>query len=176
MESSFYSRQTAIVELRAECIMFRKGAVKIEETFNRVSSKQFAQADVPLGWFVISHRYVETGLARRRCHGDWFKIKNKGNGRFVYRILRFSANLPGSPKAENGDMVIDWRAWLEMSDFAEDVPESMELEVSSLGCVAWLRALLKHPDPTHKFANRLALWSFLLAVIALGISLLPFLR
>jgi len=41
----------------------------------------------------------------------------------VFRILRFSVNLQGTPTIGNGKIALDWPAWLALWDYAEDVDE-----------------------------------------------------
>jgi len=51
--------------------------------------------ELPAGWFAVSHRWMGEKTQRRRAHDRWFKITC--SGRRVSRVLRFSANLKGSP-------------------------------------------------------------------------------
>ena len=44
-------------------------------SFERVSPAAFAERiGIPLGWFVISHRWMPEKKQRRERHGKWFKL------------------------------------------------------------------------------------------------------
>jgi hypothetical protein len=137
--------------------------------FTRVSPAKFAEKiGIPQGWFVISHRWMPDKKARRLSHGKWFKIES-ANG-YVFRILRFSVNLEGTPATETGQIVLDWPAWLELWDYAEDVSNELELTISKVSWWQYPRMALAHPDPTHKLAGALGLLSVVLGLLSIVIS------
>ena len=73
----------------------------VSGVLDRVSPVPFAEnVGVPAGWFVLCHRWMPGKATRRRSHGRWFKIESSQGP--VFRILRFSPNLEGSPAGGGG--------------------------------------------------------------------------
>ncbi|MDE2335848.1 MAG: hypothetical protein KGL10_00895 [Alphaproteobacteria bacterium] len=141
----------------------------IKSQFTRVSPAKFAETiGIPMGWFVISHRWMPDKKQRRLSHACWFKIKS-AHGE-IYRILRFSANLPGSPSLEQGDIVLDWLGWIDLFDRAEEVEGPIELEISEAKWWNWQTLAVSHPDPSMKLAARIALLSFWLGILSFILS------
>ena len=96
-------------------------------SFKRMSPAKFAESiGIPLGWMVISHRWMPDKSERRRAHGKWYRIKSQGG--VSYRVLRFSANLTGAPPDNTGDIVLDWPAWLELNNYAEDLSDILNFD------------------------------------------------
>lgn len=140
-------------------------------SFTRMSPATFAESiGIPLGWFVIDWRWMPDKKQRRRNHGKVFQIQS-GHGT-VYRVLRFSTKLKGSPTSGEGKMVIDWPGWLELSGFAEDVDGPLNLTVSRVA--PWNRFMLifSHPDPNYQLAGVLGLVSAFLGILSLVMALL----
>jgi hypothetical protein len=79
---------------------------------------------------------------RRLNHGKWFKLES--NDRCVYRILRFSVDLPGSPDQGIGRIVTDWSAWLELCGYAEKIPEEMEITITKVSWWKYPMMVLAH--------------------------------
>lgn len=141
-------------------------------TFSRVSPASFAEkVGIPAGWIVISHRWVSEKAERRRTSGRWFKITS-ANGS-VFRILRFSPNLKGVPGWDSAEIVLDWPAWLELTGFAEDVSEPIELSFRRASWWQFAQLAESHPDPTYRMAGRLAVISVVLGVVSLVLSVIP---
>lgn len=142
--------------------------MKIQGTFERVSPASFVEkAGIPLGWFVISHRWVESKRERRYLHGKWFKLSSTYGS--IYRVLRFSANLTGAP-GKQGQLVIDYPAWLDLNGRAENVSGSLEV---SLAPVKWWEApklAVAHPDPSFRLAGWLAIISVAMGLISLALG------
>jgi hypothetical protein len=139
-------------------------------TFTRISPAAFAEKiGIPEGWFVISHRWLPQTSARRHAHGRWYQIKSSHCT--VFRVLRFSPNLKGAPGQPTGEIVIDWGAWLDLHDRAEDVDKEIELEFAPANWCHWPRLAVSHPDPSIRLAGYIAVVSLLLGIVSLVISL-----
>ncbi|HUW29349.1 MAG TPA: hypothetical protein VMV97_12145 [Sulfuriferula sp.] len=138
--------------------------------FTRVSPAAFLEKiGIPAGWFVISHRWMPEKSNRRLSHGRWFKIKSTHGE--VFRILRFSASLEGSPKAGSGQIVIDWPGWLDLFGRADDVDGPIELEFSEARWWQFPRLAVSHPDPTIRLSGLLGLLSVVLGVLSAILAL-----
>lgn len=140
-------------------------------TFKRVSPAAFDHINLPLGWTVISHRWMPDKSARRHAHGKWFRLKSDFG--ISYRVLRFSPNLPGSPANGIGDLVLDWPAWLELNGYADDVSGELELEITKARAWQIIQLATSHPDPAMRLSSALGLISVVLGIlsIALAVSL-----
>jgi hypothetical protein len=138
--------------------------------FTRVSPAAFAErVGIPAGWFVISHRWISDKSTRRLAHGRWFKIKS-GEAE-VFRILRFSPNLEGSPAKGTGQIVMDWNGWLDLFGRADDVVGPIELEFSEARWWHFPRLAVSHPDPTVRMSGILALVSVGLGILSLLLTI-----
>jgi len=143
----------------------------IKKKFTRASPADFSQKiGVPQGWFVISYRLVPDKKTRRLNHGKWFKIQSPQG--HVYRILRFSVRLTGTPESDIGSIVLDWSALLKLTDYAEK-PEEQDLDLTISNVRWWQYPLMAfaHPDPTHKLAGELGLLSVALGALSIAIAL-----
>lgn len=141
----------------------------MKATFTRATPSALTDnAGVPEGWFVISHRWISETADRRRAHGRWFRIRSAHCA--VFRVLRFSPNLKGSPAQSSGDMVIDWSAWLDLHDRVEDVDQPIELEISPARWWHWPRLAVSHPDPSMRLAGYIAVVSLVLGLVSLIVS------
>lgn len=113
----------------------------------------------------------EGANTKKTAYGRWNKvICNNGN---VYRVLRFDPTLDyfshRSRVAEtkgHAGIIIDWSAWLELSDFSDKVSASLQLVIRRARAWEFPLLAVSHPDP----ATRL---SAILAVVSLGIGVLP---
>lgn len=153
---------------------------KIDGKFTRISSSQLAKKinppelsdkiEVPPGWFVISHRWMEDKQKRRLNHGRAFKIKTKA-GKCVYRILRFSPNLKGSSAEKTGEIVLDWPAWLKLCDYDENVPDELDLTIEKFAWWDYPKMVQAHPDPIYRLALLLGLLSVVLAVLSIALAI-----
>lgn len=138
--------------------------------FTRVTPATFAEkVGIPAGWIVISYRWMPKKLDRRLAHGRWFKIKS-GEGE-VFRILRFSVNLEGSPASGSGQLVIDWPGWLDLLDHAEDTDGPIELEFSEGRWWQYPRLAISHPDPTIRLSGMLGLLSVALGILSVVLAI-----
>jgi hypothetical protein len=134
-------------------------------TFDRIAPAVFAEkTGIPLGWMVISHRWMPDKSDRRRAHGKWFRLKSAHGT--SYRVLRFSPNLEVSPKESRGGLVLDWPAWLELNGYADDVSGPIELEITKASL--WLPQLAaSHPDPAMRLSSMLGLVSVILGILSI---------
>ena len=138
----------------------------INGRFERISLEaKNSIIDIPMGFFAISHNWIDDKKNRRKLYSKWFKISS--NNRSVYRSLKFSANLKGSTKIGNGEISIDWGAWLILSDFSDEIPESLELKIRTANFFDIPRILIFHPNPSEKLAAQIALVSLILGIISL---------
>ncbi|MFW2456512.1 hypothetical protein [Methyloversatilis discipulorum] len=138
-------------------------------TFNRIAPAAFAEkTGIPLGWMVISHRWMPEKSERRRAHGKWFRLKSAHGT--SYRVLRFSANLTGSPPDNTGDLVIDWPAWLELSGYADDVNGPLELEITKASLWQLPQLAASHPDPAMRLSSMLGFVSVVLGVLSIVLA------
>lgn len=146
---------------------------QVRGSFTRRSPSSFAEnVGIPVGWFVISWRMVPEKGARRKLHGRLFKISC--GDRKVYRILRFSTHLRGSRGPTNGEVVIDWPAWLELSDFAEESRDDLELLIEPAPRWHLWRLAFSHPDPAYRLAAILGLVSVGLGFLSLFLAFAAF--
>lgn len=138
----------------------------IKGTFSQVSLlTKDSVIEVPLGWFAISYAWVNEKRSRRLAYARWFKISSGQN--CVFRSLKFSANLKGSEKIGSGQISIDWGAWLSLTDFPDDVPSSLELEITPARFWDYPRIIISHPNPSDKLAAQIALVSLFLGIVSL---------
>jgi len=143
-------------------------------TFTRVAPADFAEkVGIPLGWFVISFRYMPEKWERRLQHGKWFKLSTREGS--VYRILRFSERLEGGP-GEKGQIVIDYPGWLELLGYAENTKVQAKISIARARWWEICRLAVAHPDPSVRLAGQIALLSFVLGVVSLVLGVLPLLK
>jgi len=138
--------------------------IKFEGLFSRKSPVNFFNdTNSPIGWTVVSHRWVTEKKERRNTHGRWHKISSDNGS--IYRILRYSVNLKGSNKTNNGEIVLDWIGWIDLYGREEEVNEPLNLKIKT---VKWWEIIFcgfSHPDPSYRLAT-------LLAVISVGLGVL----
>lgn len=137
--------------------------------FLRKSSAEFGEKNgLPLGWVAISWRWLPDKLKRRHAHGRWYRLKSDHG--VTYRVLRFGGNLSGSDRTNQWDMVIDWPAWLELSGYAEDVPDTLAISLSPTSIWRSPQLAFSHPDPTVRLATALGVLSLLLGIMSLALA------
>jgi hypothetical protein len=137
--------------------------------FDRVAPTQQTE-QLPLGWFAISHRYVDGKKGRREAHGEWYRLKSKHGT--VYRVLRFSPRLKGSPKQEVGQLLMDWNGWLELSGYGDSEHEPIEIEVKKAAWWEYFHLAMSHPDPTYRHNSALAIVGLFLGIASMFQSML----
>jgi hypothetical protein len=142
-----------------------------EGTFKRASLMiQDSRIDLAAGWFAVSHNWVQEKSTRRTDHGKWHRIASDSG--VVYRILRFSPNLKRDDKREEGDIVIDWMGWMDLSGRVEDVDQPLSLKVRRAHWWELPRCGLTHPDPSYRLSAALALLSAVLGIVSVVVALL----
>ena len=142
-------------------------------SFTRLSPSSFSEnSGVPVGWFVVSWRWIPDQSQRRMLHGRLFKISQ--GKRTVYRILRFSARLTGGQSQEAGEIVVDWPAWLELNDFSEKLSDDLILKIEQAPRWELWRLAFSHPEPAYRLAGILGIVSVALGVLSLILALLAF--
>lgn len=138
-------------------------------TFNRVSPAAFAERiGIPLGWMVISHRWMPDKSERRHAHGKWYRLKS--NYGTSYRVLRFSANLAGAPPETIGQLVLDWPAWLELNGYADDMSSQLQLEITKARFWQLPQLAASHPDPAMRLSSVLGFVSVVLGVLSIVLA------
>lgn len=141
--------------------------VQFKGEFSRKSpAKFFRDTDVPVGWFVVSHRWVSNKKDRRISHGKWHKITSKYET--IYRILRYSVNLP----KKEGVIVLDWIGWIDLNGREEAVDNPISLQIKTVKWWEYPKCALSHPDPAYRLATKLAIVSIGLGFLSLIIAFL----
>ncbi len=139
----------------------------------RFHASRLPAADLPLGWFAISYRWVPEVPRRRRLYGKWCVLRDKETGARVFRLLRFASNLKVDVPAGTGDIALDWGARLELDNFQGGEEREFHLEIS---CVAGLRHFLcawHHPDRGQRLSFQI---SVVLGALSVFVTLLSFVR
>ena len=117
-----------------------------------------------LGWFAISHLWEEDKLTRRESYSMTFKIKSK-HGK-IFRTLRFSPRLKGTPKQGQGQILIDWHGWLTV---CEDLHErdDVELTITRANVLEVFLHSTSHPDPAYRHSMAVARTGLYIGIISL---------
>ena len=143
--------------------------MSIRGMFSRRSPASFDEkVGIPPGWFVVSWAWMPDKRARRKAHGRWYRISSETGS--VCRVLRFSGSVRADPTAETGTVVIDWPAWLELSNYAEETKAPLKLRIEPVPRWWFWTMALSHPDPIYRLAGALGLTSLILGVLSLGLS------
>lgn len=127
-------------------------------------------AQLPGGWFAISHRWIDDRAARRRLHGRWFKLTSSYGT--IFRAIKFAPNLKGGANKEEGAIVLDWPAWLELNGFPNELEEKLELSITRVRWWHWPKLAISHPDPAIQTSGWLGILSLALGIISLFLALL----
>lgn len=140
----------------------------VTTSFERVAPTQQTE-QLPLGWFAISHRYVDDKKGRRKAYAEWYRLKSKHGT--IYRILRFSPRLKGSPRQEVGQLLMDWNGWLELTGYGDGERETIEIEVKRAKWWEYFHLAMSHPDPAYRHNSALAIVGLFLGVVSFLVSL-----
>lgn len=133
--------------------------------FRRVSASALTEdAGMPAGWFAISWRWIESKSERRRHHARWYKIASTHGT--VYRILRFGGALEVDIRNAQGQIAIDWPAWLALSGYAESPNEPLRLTIEPASKWRFWSLAVSHPDPANQLAGKVALLSLGLGILS----------
>jgi hypothetical protein len=122
------------------------------------------------GWFAISFRWLESKKDRRLATGRWCRIRVGPTQ--IFRVLRFNASLSCDSNNSTGGIVLDYDGWLELSGFAEEVPESLDIEITKARKHEYIYCVLKHPDPAYRLSGWLGVISVVLGLIGVALGLL----
>ncbi len=151
-----------------------------KQAFVRCFDKSLKE-DIEGAWFAVSHKIIDRQFQkdgfekqevkdkaktfRRKYRGKWFKISSDKAA--IFRLLKFNPNLKLDD--DKSEMVIDWQGVLELSDFATDLPETLNLELKPANFYEAIIANIKHPDVGVRAAYKLSLYlgllSFLISII-----------
>lgn len=143
----------------------------IKGNFKRLTSADNpAVESVPPGWFAVSHRWIDGKGERRKLHGRWFRIASESGS--CFRVLKMVASLRGTKGAAEGDICLDWGAWLNLDGYAENTSGELPLRISPATWLDMPAIAMSHPDPGYRISAKLALLSVLLGLLSLGIALL----
>jgi hypothetical protein len=141
----------------------------IKGNFTRLASTSNpALESIALGWFALSHRWLEDKQQRRKLHGTWFRITCEG--RRCYRAFKMVASLKGSAGADAGDICVDWSAWLSLDGYNEKPRDELYLEIEPASWVDIPAIALSHPDPAHRVAAKFAILSVGLGILSLVVA------
>lgn len=109
--------------------------------------------ELTLGWFAISHRWINDKSERRKAYGKVYKISSKHGT--VYRTLRFSPKLKGSLAKESGQILMDWHGWIGLSETGnEKFPEDMKIKRANPLEIFYHS--MSHPDPAYRHSMAVA--------------------
>jgi hypothetical protein len=140
----------------------------------KISNKKFTRAtgtdalNVKEGWFLLSYWLLpEADRLTRKYYGRWYKISCAEA--HVYRCLRTSPTLASTN--EPATMVIDWDAWCRLS---QNTTVDEKALVLSIRPARLIEAMVfgGHPDPGIRASYQIALFSLVVGIISLIMSLM----
>lgn len=135
--------------------------------FTRIApSKNVEQ--LALGWFAISHRFIQGKNERRKSHGVIYKIKSK-DGSVIYRTLKFSPRLKGSVNTGEGQILLDWQGWINLTDIDTE-NDAIELKISKANLFGRIYHSMSHPDPIYRHSMKVARIGLYISLISLILS------
>ncbi len=117
-----------------------------------------------LGWTAISHRYFEDKQSRRKAYGEVYKIKSKRGT--IYRNLRFSPKLKGSPKQKEAQLLIDWQGWIDLCEIGKE-SEAVEVSIKKANPFEVFYHTMSHPDPAVRHSVAIARVGLYISIISL---------
>lgn len=128
--------------------------------YNNETSKN----QLELGWFSISHHFIENKIERRRSYGKWFKIQS--NKRTIYRQLKFDPTLKGA--GDNPEINLDWHGFIKLHDYEVDSnAKEITCQIKRANYFEILLANLNHPNQGLRAAFKLGIISLILSIISL---------
>ncbi len=117
-----------------------------------------------LGWFSISHVFINDKLQRRKSYGKWFKIQS--NERIIYRQLKFDPTLKGV--GDNPEINLDWDGFIKLHNYDVDSnTREITCQIKKANYVEIIIANLKHPNQGLRAAFQLGIISLILSIISL---------
>lgn len=139
----------------------------MKANFTRIAPSINAE-QLALGWFAISHRFIEGKKTRRNSYGVIYKIKSK-DGSVIYRTLRFSPRLKGSTRTGEGQILLDWQGWINLSDIDTE-KEALELKITKANLFGRIYHSMSHPDPIYRHSMKVARIGLYISLISLILS------
>lgn len=134
--------------------------------FTRKPPAQFGEkVDLPMGWIVLRHGHLADKVARRNVTYRWAAVlcgKNK-----VFRVLRFSANLPAN------EIVLDWPGWIDLQGRTADTLDLIELEIRTPRPWEYLVIPFRHVDPGYRMSAWLGATSLALGLLSVVLTVVP---
>lgn len=143
--------------------------MKIKGNFTRTPPAPHTE-DLALGWFAISHRWVDEKIDRRKEYGQLYKIESPHGS--TYRTLRFSPRLKGGASKGEGQMLIDWQAWLSLCEYTRE-RDPVEVHIRPANIFEVFYHSMKHPDPAYRHSMAVARVGLYIAIISLLVSFRP---
>jgi len=136
----------------------------IKGMFERIPPLESTE-QLQIGWFAISHRWLNDKESRRNTYGEIYKISSKHGS--VYRNIKFSPRLKGTAKKREGQILLDWHAWITLSSTGnEKMPEELTIRRANIFEIFYFSS--SHPDPAYRHSMaiaRIGLYVGLLSVI-----------
>lgn len=146
----------------------KKENFSIRRNFTRhINPSNSIKSEPELGWFSISHTYVNLKENRRNMYSKWFSLKSGNN--IIYRQLKFDPTLNSTDKPQ---IILDWQGFIELhgfdvnSDFNE-----IECEIRSANFIECIIANYNHPNQGLRAAYQISLLSLFIGIISLIISI-----
>lgn len=138
----------------------------VQAVFSRKAPPEFEGGNgIPVGWACLSFRWVSEKQDRRRLYGQWVRIQSDYGK--CYRILRFSASLKGTPASNEGEIVVDWSAWLRLSGYDDNsATQPLNLKITKAKWFEIPFVGFFHPDPSYRLSIALAYLALLLGLIS----------
>jgi hypothetical protein len=140
----------------------------IRRNFSRhISPSNSNKSEPEIGWFSISHNFINEKENRRKMYSKWFCLKS-GNNK-IYRQLKFDPTLNST---DNPQITIDWQGFIELhgyevkSDFKE-----IDCEIRPANSIECIIANFNHPNQGLRAAYQISLLSLFIGVISLLISI-----
>ncbi len=138
----------------------------VEGNFTRIPPISITE-DLALGWFAISHRWMEEKQIRRDAYGKLYRIKTDEG--VIYRTLRFSPRLKGAPSKDSGQILMDWHGWIQLSKTGEEkYPERMKIKKANIFEIFWHSA--SHPDPAYRHSMAIARIGLYISLVSIILS------
>ncbi len=67
---------------------------------------------------------------------------------------------------------MDHDGWLELSEFPEEVPEFLDLEITKARWYEYIYCDIKHPDPAYRLSGWLGVVSVALGIVGVALGVL----
>ena len=117
-----------------------------------------------MGWTVIRHGHLAEQSKRREVTYRWAAIIS-GQSK-IYRVLRFSVNLPSK------EIVLDWPGWIDLQGRTADIEDEVSLQIRTPYPWEYFFIPFKHVDPGYRLSAWLGAISVGLGVLSVGLAFL----